>query len=124
VLVLPFGIVGGFAYGSLTATRVTRSLERTGVFRATRRRLLALLIVIVLTVFVYLWFIDLVFTILRPLLVGTFSLLASMFAAQSIMYVRWERRTGKRVEYEGAWGVEAVDHTSPHTTLEEQRSTN
>jgi hypothetical protein len=125
LLVLPLSVASGFAYGSLLATRVTRSLERTGVFRATRRRLVALLIVIVLTVAVYFWSIDLVLTILRPLAIGVFSLLASMFAAQSIVYMKWERRTGKRVEYEGAWGVKAVDNRLPPSTpIVEQQSAN
>ena len=124
LLVLPLGVTGGFAYGSFLAARVTRSLERTGAFRATRRHLIGALIAITIFVTATFWFIDIYLEILRPLTIGVFSALASMFAAQSIGYVRWEHRTGKRVEYEGAWGVKAVGYSSVHITPEERRATN
>jgi len=124
LLVLPLGVAGGFAYGSFPAARVTRSLEKTGAFRATRRQLIGALIANMISVAVTFWFIDLYLTILRPLTIGVFSSLASMFAAQSIGYLRWEHRTGKRVEYEGAWGLKAVGYSSVHITPEEPRATN
>ena len=61
----------------------------------------------------YILLIDLVLMIIRPLLIGMFSLLTSMFAAHSITYMRWERQTGKRVEYEGVWGVKATSPMYP-----------
>jgi len=124
LLVLPLGVAGGFAYGSFLAARVTRSLERTGAFRATGRQLIGAIIAITIFVAVTFWFIDIYLTILRALTIGVFSSLASMFAAQSIGYVRWEHRTGKRVEYEGAWGVKAIGYGSVHITPEERRATN
>jgi hypothetical protein len=124
LLVLPLGVAGGFAYGSFLAALVTKSLGRTGAFRATRRQLIGALMASMIFVAVRFWFIDLYLTILRPLTIGVFSSLASMFAAQSIGYVRWEHRTGKRVEYEGAWGVKAVGYSSVDVTPDERRATN
>ena len=124
VLILPFCVAGGFAYGSFLAARVTKRLERTGAFRGTRRQLIAALIAIVIFVAITFWFIDLYLTILRPLTIGVFSSIASMSAAQSIGYLRWEHRTGKRVEYEGAWGLKAVGYSSVHITPEERPATN
>lgn len=107
--VLLAGIVGGFGYGLFLASRVTRSLEKTGVSRATRRRLFATLIVVVVVLFVYFWFSGFIFPIQSPLFILEFSLLASMFGAQSIAYFRWERRNWKNIEYTGLWGLKAVD---------------
>jgi hypothetical protein len=123
LLVLPLGVAGGFAYGSFLAARVTRSLERTGSFRTTRRQLIGALIASMLFVTATFWFIDIYLTILRPLTIGVFSSKGSMFAAQSIGYLRWEHRTGKRVEYEGAWGVKAVGYSSIQIAPEERPAT-
>ena len=109
VFVVPVGIVGGFVYGWFLTRRVTRSLEKTGVFRATRRRLVATLIVVVVVLFAYFWFSGFLFPIQSRLFVLEFSVLASMFGAQSIAYVRWERRNGKSIEYAGVWGLKAVE---------------
>lgn len=109
ILILPIGVIGGLVYGVVLANWVTRNLERTGVSRPTRRRLISALIAIVVVLSVYFWFLGFVFTIIRPLIIGTFSLLASMFAAQSLVYWRWERRAGKMIEYEGVWGIRVVD---------------
>jgi len=111
LLVVLCCVIVGFAYGLFLARRVTRSLERTGFLRATRRRVLASLAVAVPAVSLYVWFIGLIFTIISPFLIAEFSLLASMFAAQSIAYLRWERRTGNWIEYEGVWGFRAVSRS-------------
>lgn len=121
VSVLLTGIVGGFSYGLFLASRVTRSLEKTGVSRATRRRLLATLIAVVAVLFVYFWFSGFFISIRSPLFALEFSLLASMFAAQATAYFRWERRNAKSIEYDGVWGMKAVERNPVHNLTLEQK---
>lgn len=109
ILIIPVSVLGGLAYGVFIANWVTRSLERTGISRPTRRRFISALVAIVVVLSFYFSFLGFVLTILRPLLIGIFSVLASMFVAQSIVYWRWERRTGKSIEYDGVWGLKAVE---------------
>ncbi len=116
LLVVLSCVIVGLAYGLFLARRVTRSLERTGLFHATRRRVLASLSVVVPAVSLYIWFIGFIFTIIGPFLISEFSLLASMFAAQSIAYLRWERKTGNWIEYQGVWGFRAVSRKSFNLT--------
>jgi hypothetical protein len=111
ILVLPSSIALGLAYGLFLVRRVTRNLEKTGFFRPTRKQILASVAAMAVVLTLYVWFIGFIDTIISPFLIGEFSLLASRFAAQSLAYLRWERRTGKSIDYEGVWGFRAVDRT-------------
>jgi hypothetical protein len=41
------------------------------------------------------------------MMIVTYWLLSASFVAEGLVLLRWERKTGRRVEYEGLWAVKA-----------------
>jgi hypothetical protein len=88
--------------------RITRSLREKGIFIPSRKEILLLVLAATVTVAVFLWFIVNIGYVFMPMLMTViYSLLAASFVAEGLLLLRWERKTGRRVEYEGLWAVKA-----------------
>jgi hypothetical protein len=106
--VVVVSLLGGSGYGVLVGHRITRSLREKGIFIPSRKEILLLVLAATVTVAVFLWFIVNIGYVFMPMLMTViYSLLAASFVAEGLLLLRWERKTGRRVEYEGLWAVKA-----------------
>ena len=101
-------LLGGGGYGVLVGHRITRSLREKGIFTPSRKEILSLVLAATVTVAGFLWFIVTIGSVfLHLMMIVIYWLLSASFVAEGLLLLRWERKTGRRVEYEGLWTVKA-----------------
>jgi hypothetical protein len=62
----------------------------------------------------FLWLVVSVGSVVTDLMmVVIYSLLPATFVTEGIVLLRWEKSTGRRVEYEGLWAIKASEPTPP-----------
>ncbi len=98
----------GSGLGLLNANWIARNLERTGVSRLSRRELLLRVAAIAFGLTIYILLISFGLVITSLVIAWGYTCGAAAFAVQSAVYLRWEHRTGRKIESEGLWAVKAV----------------
>ncbi len=112
---LNFSYFFGFlrsVYGAAVALKYTRSIEKNGEFRNTRRilafTLLAVLIIILIgTILIYIFpsfSLDVVIQITN----FEYPILLSFYVARTIVYLSWERKNVRRIVFDGLLVVTRV----------------
>jgi hypothetical protein len=104
---LTISLVAGSGLGGLSGRRMVTSLKEKGVFRPSRKDLFLLGLAIIL-VAAGVWLIfdaGIVFSPLATL--GGYSFLTAAWTTQAVSVWRWEKTSGKKVEYDGLWSIKA-----------------
>jgi hypothetical protein len=106
--VVVVSLLGGSGYGVLVGHRITRNLREKGIFTPSRREILLLVLAATVTVAGFLWLLVTIGAVfLNLMMIVIYWLLSASFVAEGLVLLRWERRTGRKVEYEGLWAVKA-----------------
>jgi hypothetical protein len=106
--VVVVSLVGGSGYGILIGRRIIRSLQERGLFRPSRKELFLVVLAVIVVVAGFLWLVVSFGSVVTDLMmVVIYSFLPATFVTEGIVLLRWEKSTGRRVEYEGLWAIKA-----------------
>jgi len=112
--VVVVSLVVGSGYGILIGRRIIRTLQERGLFRPSRKELFLLGLAAIVVIGGFLWLVVSVGSVVTDLMmVVIYSLLPATFVTEGIVLLRWEKSTGRRVEYEGLWAIKASEPTPP-----------
>jgi len=104
---LTISLVAGSGLGGLSGRRMVTRLKEKGVFRPSWKDLFLLGLAIIL-VAAGVWLIFNAGIVFSPLAtLGGYSFLTASWTTQAVSVWRWEKTSGKKVEYDGLWSIKA-----------------
>jgi len=112
LLFISLGVLTGLVFGGLLALKYTRSIEKNGEFRNTRRTLafalMAAIIVVLIGLFAIYFFPTFSLDAVIQLTNFVYPILPAFYVARTIVYLSWERKNARRILFDGLIYVSRV----------------